>query len=110
MIRSSRLADLPSAAALDSAEPRTGDSIAGTLIEVIAAASESTTKAFWDRGFCRMLMFITPSVKNTDKALTIWASATITCRFMSAGYAKRHRRSCLLLLTFTFDFVQRFFC
>ena len=29
---------------------------------------------------------------------------------MSAGYAKRHRRLCLLLLPFTFDFVQRFFC
>ena len=110
MIRSSRLAELQSAVALDSAEPRTGDSIAGTLIEVIAAASESTTKAFWDRVFCRMLMISTTSVNSTAKALTIWASATITCRFISAGYAKRHRRSCLLLLPFTFDFVQRFFC
>ena len=56
-------------------------------------------------------MINTTSVNSTAKALTIWASATITCRFMSAGYAEAAtERSCLSSSTFTFDFVQRFFC
>src|SRR5438132_14217247 len=82
MIRSSRLAELQSAVALDSADPRAGDSIAGTLIAVIAAAKESTTRAFWDFVFCRMLMISTTSVKTTANALTISASGTNTCKFM----------------------------
>ena len=82
MIRSSRLAELHSAVTLDSADPRAGDSIAGTLIEVIAAASESTTSAFWDFVFCRMLMISTTSVKTTANALTISASATNYGKFI----------------------------
>jgi len=39
MIRSSRLAEPQFAAALDMAEPSAADSIAGTLIEAIAAAN-----------------------------------------------------------------------
>jgi hypothetical protein len=46
MIRSSRLAEAQFAVALDMADPRAWDSIAGTLIEAMAAASESTTRAF----------------------------------------------------------------
>src|SRR2546421_12313831 len=83
MIRSSRLAELQSAVTLDSADPRAGDSIAGTLIEVIAAASESTTSAFWDFVFCRILMISTIRVETTANALTISASATNSCRFIS---------------------------
>src|SRR5258708_38433021 len=82
MIRSSRLAEPQSAVAFDSADPRAGDSIAGTLIEVMAAASESTTSAFCDLVFCRMLMISTTSVKTTANALTISASATNTGRFI----------------------------
>src|SRR6266700_1195171 len=81
-MRSSRVAEPQSAVALDRADPRMGDSIAGTLIEVIAAASESTTRAFWDLVFCRMLMISAISVNVTANALTISASATNTCRFI----------------------------
>src|SRR6266481_7916848 len=79
---SSRVAEPQSAVALDRADPRTGDSIAGTLIEVMAAASESTTRAFWDLVFCRMLTISAISVNVTADALTISASATNTCRFI----------------------------
>src|SRR5207237_9570112 len=89
---------------------RTVDYLVGNFMHVIVVAGESPTKGFWARVLCRMLMISTTRVNSTAKALTLWASATITCRFMSAGYAKRHRRSCLLLLPFTLDFVQRFFC
>ena len=78
MIRSSRLAELQSTVALDNADPRAGDSIAGTLIEVIAAASESTTSAFWDLVFCRMLSTSAINVNVTANALTISATATNT--------------------------------
>jgi hypothetical protein len=68
------------------ADPRTWDSIAGTLIEAMAAASESTTRAFWDLVFCRMLTISTTTVNSTAKALTISAVATNTCKFMSAAH------------------------
>src|SRR4029077_5975574 len=82
MIRSSRVAELQSTVALESADPRAGDSIAGTLIEVMAAARESTTRAFWDFVFWRMLMISTTRVKTTANALTISASATNSCNFI----------------------------
>src|SRR5258708_39564421 len=82
-MRSSRVAEPQSVVTLDSADPRTGDSIAGTLFDVMAAASESTTRAFWDLVFCRMLMISAISVNVTANALTISASATNTCRFMA---------------------------
>src|SRR5260370_32459424 len=81
-MRSSRVAEPQSVVTLDSADPRTGDSIAGTLIDVMAAASESTTRAFWDLVFCRMLMISAISVNVTANALTISASATNACRFI----------------------------
>ena len=82
MIRSSRLAEPQFAVALEIADPRAWDSIAGTLIEAIAAASESTTRAFWDLVFCRILMISAISVNVTAEALTISATATNTYRFM----------------------------
>ena len=78
MILSSRLAELQSAVTLASADPRAADCIAGTLIEVIAAASESTTSAFWDLVFCRMLTTSAIKVNVTANALTISATATNT--------------------------------
>ena len=82
MIRSSRLAEPQSAVAFDMADPRAWDSIAGTLIEAVAAARESTTRAFWDLVFCRMLTISTTIVNSTAKALTISASATNSCRLI----------------------------
>lgn len=82
MIRSSRLAEPQFIVALDMADPRVWDSIAGTLIEAMAAARESTTRAFWDLVFCRILMITAISVNVTAKALTISATATNICRFM----------------------------
>ena len=74
MIRSSRLAEPQSAVALDNAEPRICDFIAGTLIEVIAAARESTATAFCDLVFCRIVIITASSVNVTADALTIYAS------------------------------------
>src|SRR5438067_6407883 len=93
MIRSSRLAEPQFAVALEIADPRAWDSIAGTLIEAIAAASESTTRAFWDLVFCRILTISAISVNVTANALTISASATNTCRFISleANLSENHR-------------------
>ena len=71
MIRSSRLAELQSTVALDSAEPRMCDSIAGTLIDVIATARESTATAFCDLVFCRMVSITASKVNVTANALTI---------------------------------------
>ena len=71
MIRSSRLAEPQSAVAFDNAEPSTCDFIAGTLIEVIAAARESTTSAFCDLVFCRMVAMTASNVSVTANALTI---------------------------------------
>src|SRR5438105_2231552 len=93
MIRSSRVAELQSAVTLLNADPRAADSIAGTLIEVIAAARESTTRAFCDLVFCRMLMISTISVKTTANALTISATATNTLRSMIAGISLRKART-----------------
>src|SRR5258705_12924664 len=85
MIRSSRLAEPQSAVALDSAEPRIGDSIAGTLIEGIAAASESTARAFCDFVFCRIVIMTAISVNVTADALTICARSTHIWIVMSAN-------------------------
>ncbi len=85
MIRSSRLAEPQLVVALDMADPRAWDSIAGTLIEAIAAARESTTRAFWDLVLCRIVMISAISVNVTAKALTISAAATNTCRFMPSA-------------------------
>ena len=82
MIRSSRLAEPQFVVALDMADPIACDSIAGTLIEAMAAAKESTTRAFWDLVFCRILTISAISENVTAKALTIAATATKTCRFM----------------------------
>ena len=89
MIRSSRLAEPQFVVALDMADPRTWDSIAGTLIEAMAAARESTTRAFWDVVFCRILTISAISVNVTAKALTISATATNTCKFMPAAQMQR---------------------
>src|SRR5947208_5969186 len=90
MIRSSRLAEPQSAIVLDTADPRMGHFTAGTLIEVMAAASESTARAFWDRVFCRMLTIRAISVNVTANALTISASATNTCRLISRRESLRN--------------------
>jgi len=82
MIRSSRLAEPQFVVALDMADPRTWDTIAGTLIEAMAAARESTTRAFRDLVFCRKLTISAISVNVTAKGLTISAPATNTCSFM----------------------------
>ena len=81
MIRSSRLAEPQFIVALAMAAPRAWDSIAGTLMEAMAAARESTTRAFCDRVFCRILTISAMSVNVTAKALTISATATSACRF-----------------------------
>src|SRR5206468_7811029 len=85
MIRSSRLAEPQFVVALDMADPRAWDSIAGTLIEAMAAARESTTSAFWDLVFCRRLMISAISVHVTAKALTSSAAATNTCRLIPSA-------------------------
>ena len=85
MIRSSRLVEPQLAVALDMADPRAWDSIAGTLIQATAAARESTTRAFCDLEFCRILIISAISVDVTAKALTISATATNTCRFMPSA-------------------------
>src|SRR6266403_98523 len=84
MIRSSRLAEPQSAVALDSAEPMICDLIAGTLIEVIAAARESTASAFCDLVFCRIVIITASSVNVTADALTICARSTHIWSVMSA--------------------------
>jgi hypothetical protein len=80
MIRASRLAEPQFVVALDIADPRACDSIAGTLIEAMAATKESTTRAFCDLVFCRILRISAISVNVTVKALTI-SAATHICRF-----------------------------
>jgi hypothetical protein len=85
MIRSSRLAEPQSAVALDNAEPRICDFIAGTLIEVIAAARESTATAFCDLVFCRIVIITASSVNVTADALTICARSTHIWSVMSAN-------------------------
>ena len=65
MMRSSRVADAQSLTALDSADPRAGDCVAGTLIAAIAAASESTAIAFCDFVFWRMVTIRPSSVSVT---------------------------------------------
>jgi len=45
--------------------------VAGTLIEVIAAARESTDIAFCDLVFCRMVAMTASNVSITANALTI---------------------------------------
>src|SRR5882724_8371579 len=92
MIRSSRLAEPQSADALDSAEPRICDFIAGTLIEVIAAARESTATAFCDLVFCRIVIITAISVNVTADALTICARSTHIWIVMSA--IARASRAC----------------
>src|SRR5215813_5799205 len=76
IIRSSRLAEFQSAVALASADPRAGDSIAGTLIAVIAAASDSTARAFCDLVFCR---------SDTTTAISVSVTATNACRSIRLG-------------------------
>jgi hypothetical protein len=76
MIRSSRLGEPQFVVDLEMADPRVCDSIAGTLIEAIAAARESTTRAFCDLVFCRILMISAISENVSAKALTISATAT----------------------------------
>src|SRR5262249_38870748 len=85
IIRSSRLAELQSAVAFASAVPRAGDSIAGTLIAVIAAASDSTASAFCDLVFCRSDTITAISVRVTANALTICATATNACKSIRPG-------------------------
>src|ERR1700737_3381228 len=109
MIRSSRLAELQSLVAFDRADPRAGDSIAGTLMEVMAAASESTTSAFCDLVFCRMLMISTISVKTTANALTISATATNTWSSMTAGISLRKARTQEIILFLLSWVPQRLF-
>ena len=65
-----------SAVALDSAEPSVCDFIAGTFIEVIAAARESTASAFCDLVFCRIVIITASSVNVTADALMICARST----------------------------------
>jgi hypothetical protein len=64
------------------ANPRAGFSIAGTLIEVIAAASESTASAFWDLVFCRIVTVNPTNVNSTASALTTCAIETNSCKFI----------------------------
>ena len=79
-MRSSRVAEAQSAVALESADPRNGESIAGTFMEVIAAASESTTSAFCDFVFCRSDTITAINVSTTASALTICETATNVCK------------------------------
>src|ERR1700757_2557183 len=92
IIRSSRLAEFQSAVALASAAPRAGDSIAGTLIEVMAAANESTTRAFCDFVLCRILTISAMSVSATANALTISATATKVCKLIRRKEGFQERR------------------
>src|SRR5215472_8565868 len=102
-MRSSRLAEAQSTVALESADPRNGDSIAGTLIEVIAAASESTTSAFCDLVFCRSDTITAISVSTTANALTICATATNVCKSIRPGNTlsgkQPQTKLCFLFLT-----------
>jgi hypothetical protein len=85
IIRSSRVAELQSAMALASAAPRAGDSIPGRLIAVMAAASDSTARAFCDRVFCRSDTITAINVKVTANPLMISATDTIVCKLIRAA-------------------------
>src|SRR5262249_17197883 len=78
-----------------SAAPRAGDCIAGTLIAVIAAASDSTASAFCDLVFCRSDTITAISVSVTTNALTICATATNVCKSIRPApcQEKRGKRS-----------------
>jgi hypothetical protein len=67
---------------LASAVPIAGDSIAGTLIAVMAEVSDCTATSFCDCVFCRIETMSTMRVSVTTVALTMSATMERSVRFM----------------------------